>query len=38
MSRLVLAVAIATSLFLAGCSTREWGSGGSSPGHHLSDR
>ena len=40
MNRLVLAVVMATSLFLAGCSTGDWGSGGSSPGHsgHLVDR
>lgn len=40
MNRLVLAIVIAASLFLAGCSTREWDSGGPSPGHtgHLSDR
>ena len=39
MNRLVLAMAVATSLFLAGCSTGEWGSGGP-PGHsgHLFDR
>jgi hypothetical protein len=39
MNRFVLAMALATSLFLANCSTGEWGSG-RSPDHsgHLFNR